>query len=139
MCRVFISHSEKDNKFVEHVHTACFLLDIECEVAEYKPQAGNELWNKIKSMIERSYIVIPVLTVDGVQSDWVKREITMAKTLDKKIIPIVQDIVKDDIPEVLKGKEYIHYNVDDPCETIMKIALRLRDLKRNDIGFAKYC
>lgn len=139
MCRIFISHSEKDNKFVKHIHTVCFLLDIECLVAEYKQEAGTELWEKIQSMIEKSYVVVPILTIDGIESDWVQKEITMAKTLDKKFMPIVQDIVKDKIPDVLKGKEYIPYNEEDPTETVMKIGLQLKDMKRNDIGFATHC
>jgi hypothetical protein len=136
---VFISHSEKDSRFVGYIHTACFLLDIECLVAEYKPQAGSELWEKIQSMIEKSYVVIPILTANGVESDWVQKEITMAKTLNKKFIPVVQSIVKDNIPEVLKGKEYIPYEEEKPTETIMKIALQLKEMKRNDIGFATNC
>lgn len=139
LCRVFISHSEKDNKFVQHIHTACFLIDVECLVAEYKQQAGAELWDKIQNMIEKSYVVIPILTVNGIESEWVQKEITMAKTLDKKFIPVVQDIVGDNIPDVLKGKEYISYNENDPTETIMKIALQLKEMKRNDIGFATNC
>lgn len=139
MCRVFISHSEKDSKFVEYLGTACFLLDIECLVAEYRPQAGTELWDKVQSMIEKSYVVIPILTANGVESEWVKKEITMAKTLGKKFIPVVQSIVKENVPDVLKGKEYIPYNEGDLLETIMKIGLQLKDMKRNDIGFATHC
>jgi len=75
----------------------------------------------------------------GIRSEWVRKEITMAKTLGKKFIPVVQNVAKSEIPEPLKGKEYIPYNIDDPTETIMKIALQLRELKRNDIGFAKNC
>lgn len=108
-------------------------------MAEYKQQAGAELWDKIQNMIEKSYVVIPILTVNGIESEWVQKEITMAKTLDKKFIPVVQDIVGDNIPDVLKGKEYISYNENDPTETIMKIALQLKEMKRNDIGFATNC
>jgi hypothetical protein len=136
---VFISHSEKDSTFVKYVNTACFLLDIECLIAEYKPQAGGELWEKIQNMIERSYVVIPILTVNGVGSDWVQKEITIAKTLNKKFIPVVQSIVKENIPDVLKGKEYIPYEEENQTETIMKIALQLKEMKRNDIGFATNC
>ena len=139
MCRVFISHSEQDDWFVKHVHTACFLIDVECLVAEYRQQAGIDLWDKIQNMIERSYIVIPILTVNGVKSDWVQREITMARTLDKKFIPVVQDIVGESIPEPLRGLEYIPFDENNAIETVEKIALRLKDLKRNDIGFATHC
>jgi hypothetical protein len=139
LCRVFISHSEKDNKFVEYVHSACFLLDVECLVAEYRQQAGTELWDKVQSMIEKSYVVIPILTISGVESEWVQKEITMAKTLGKKFIPIVQAVVKENIPDVLKGKEYIPYNDSDTTETVMRIALQLKEMKRNDIGFATNC
>ena len=139
MCRVFISHSEKDNQFVKYLSTICFLLDIDCKVAEYELQAGTDLWEKIQNMIETSYVIIPVLTVNGVQSEWVKKEIVMAKTLGKKFIPIVQDVVKDSIPDEIKGLEYIPYNSDNPTETLLRIALRLKDMKRNDIGFATHC
>lgn len=139
MCHIFISHSELDSKFVGYLNAMCSLLDIECLVAEYKQQAGKELWDKIQSMIERSYIVIPILTANGVSSEWVKKEVTMAKTLNKKFIPVVQDFVKNDIPDELKGKEYVPYNAEDLTETLLKIALQLRELKRNDIGFATNC
>jgi hypothetical protein len=139
LCKVFISHSEKDNKFVEYLHATCYLLDVECLIAEYKQEAGTELWEKIQNMIEKSYLVIPILTVDGVESDWVQKEITIAKTLGKKFIPVVQSIAKDNIPDVLKGKEYVPYNESDLTETIIKISLQLKDMKRNDIGFATNC
>lgn len=139
MCRVFISHSEADSKFVQHLHTICFLLEIECLVAEYKQEAGTELWDKIQNMVERSFVVIPILTVNGVKSEWVQKEITMAKTLDRKFIPVVQELVKNDIPDVIKGKEYVPYNVNDQAETLLKIALQLKEMKRSDIGFATHC
>lgn len=139
MCGIFVSHSEEDSQFVKYIDTLCLLLDIECHVAEYRQEAGTDLWDKIQNMIEKSYIVVPILTVNGIKSEWVKKEITMAKTLNKKFIPIVQDIVKKDIPDVLFGKEYIPYDADNPIETLLKIALQLREMKRSDIGFATHC
>ena len=112
MCGIFVSHSEEDNQFVRYIDTICALLDIECHVAEYKQEAGTDLWDKIQSMIEKSYVVVPILTVNGVKSEWVKKEITMAKTLNKKFIPIVQDLVRKDVPDVLMGKEYISYDIE---------------------------
>lgn len=139
MCGIFVSHSEEDDQFVRYIDTICSLLDIECHIAEYKQQPGTELWDKIQNMIEKSYVVVPVLTVSGVKSEWVRKEITMAKTLNKKFIPVVQDLVKKDIPDVLLGKEYIPYDTNNPTETLLKIALQLREMKRNDIGFATHC
>ena len=139
MCRIFISHSEKDGLFVEHIKRLSNLIDVECLIAEYEPKAGAELWEKIQRMIEQSYFIIPILTVNGVESDWVKREIIMAKTLGKKFIPVVEKIVEDKVPEPLKGKEYIPFNKNNILETLEKIVFQLKDHKRNDIGFATYC
>jgi len=139
LCRIFISHSEKDENFVEHIRRLSHLIDVECLIAEYKPEAGRDLWEKIQYMIEQSYYVIPILTVNGVESDWVQREITMAKTLDKKFIPVVEEIVKDKVPDPLKGKEFIPYDKDNILETLEKIVLQLKDYKRSDIGFATHC
>lgn len=116
-----------------------FLLDIEAFVAEFKPEAGTELWEKIQRMIEKSYAIIVLLTIDGVKSEWVKREVTMAKTLDKKFVPVVESGAKDEIPIPLKNLEYIPFIKKDPIETIEKICFRLREMKKNDLGFSMNC
>jgi hypothetical protein len=116
-----------------------YFLDIETFVAEYKEEAGTELWDKIQRMIEKSYVVIVLLTINGVKSEWVKREVTMAKTLDKKFIPIVESGVKDEIPIPLRGLEYIQFLKENPIETIEKVCFRLKDLKKNDLGFSMNC
>lgn len=139
MCRVFISHSQEDNWFVEHLHRMIYLIDIEAFVAEYKEEAGTELWEKIQRMIEKSYVVIVLLTISGVKSEWLKREVTMAKTLDKKFIPIVESGARDEIPIPLKELEYIPFLKENPIETIEKVCFRLKDLKKNDIGFSMNC
>lgn len=139
MCRVFISHSQEDNWFVEHLNKMLFLLDIEALVAEYKEEAGGELWDKIERMIGKSYVVIILLTINGIKSEWVNREITMAKTLGKKLIPIVESGVKDEIALPLKGLEYIPFLKENPIETLEKICFRLRDMKKNDLGFSMNC
>ena len=139
MCRVFISHSERDSVFVEHVRRSLYLIDVECMIAEYKPDAGKDLWDKIQHMIEESYIVLVVLTASGIESEWVNREITIAKTLNKKFIPVVEPIVKERIPDPLRGKEYIPFDNNNQIETLEKIAFQLKDLKKNDLGFSMNC
>ena len=139
MCRVFISHSEKDNVFVEHIRRLLFLIDVDCLIAERKPRAGKELWDKIQRMIEDSYFVIPILTVNGIESDWVQKEITIAKTLKKKFIPVVDRVIKENLPDPLKGKEFIPYETDALIDTLEKIVFQVREYKKNDIGFATNC
>ena len=124
---------------MEHLHRILFLLDIEAFVAEYKQEAGTELWEKIQRMIEKSYVIIVLLTIDGVKSNWVKREVTIAKTLDKKFIPVVETGVKDDIPIPLRELEYVSFSKENPIETIEKICFQLRELKKNDLGFSMSC
>jgi hypothetical protein len=139
MCRVFLSHSEKDADFIEHLRRLLFLIDIDCNIAEYEPRAGAELWEKIQRMIEESYFVIVLLTNDGIESEWVQREITMAKTLKKKFVPIVDKIVKDSIPDPLKDKEFIPYDKDNILGTLERVVFQMRDYKKSDIGFATNC
>jgi len=139
MCRVFISHSEEDNEFVEHIRRLLFLIDVECLIAEREPEAGKGLWEKIQRMIEDSYFIIPILTVSGIESDWVIREITMAKTLKKKFIPVVDRVIKENLPDPLKGKEFIPYETDALIDTLEKIVFQVREYKKNDIGFATNC
>lgn len=139
MCRIFISHSEEDKVFVEHIRRLLVLIDVECSIAEYEPKAGAELWDKVQRMIEDSYFVLVILTVDGMKSDWVQREITIAKTLKKKFIPVVDGILKTNLPDPLKGREYITYDAGNMLDTLEKIIFQIRDYKKNDIGFATNC
>jgi hypothetical protein len=139
MCRVFISHSEEDKDFVEHLRRLLYLIDIECLIAEYEPKAGTELWEKIQRMIEDSYYVIFLLTINGVKSEWVRREVTIAKTLKKKFVPVVDKLVKEAVPEPIKEKEFIPFDKENVLDTLEKIVFQMRDYKKNDIGFATNC
>lgn len=136
MPTVFISHANTDNDIVDHIRKILFLTDIQTLVAEYDERPGEDLWDKIQSMIEKSYYIILLLTFSGNESTWVQREIAMAKALNKKFIPIVEDGVHDSIPDFLKPMEYIPYTAENLLECLERLGFRLRALKNSDLGFS---
>jgi formylglycine-generating enzyme required for sulfatase activity len=88
MPQVFISYSRKDQTFIERL--AADLRDSNFEVwYDLSNLEGGSLWNKaIEQAIKDSQYVIVVLSPDAVDSEWVDAEVSFAKKLKKKIIPL---------------------------------------------------
>lgn len=83
--RFFISHSSKDTKLAEDI--AAILTNAGHYVkrmADLEP--SREYTKKIKQSIERSHVMIPVLTKASVKSQWVQQEIGYAIA---RYIPVV--------------------------------------------------
>jgi hypothetical protein len=96
-------------------------MDIECLVAKHQKEAGEELWDKISPMIEKSTRVLVLYTCYAPQSKWMEREMHIARTFKKKFIPVKEDNVE--LPSVLKGedREYIPFRRNDPITSLSEI------------------
>ena len=95
--RVYISYPEKDGWFMQRIYNLLTLMGIEVIVSEHAKQGGGELWKKIQNDIDNSDCVVVLYTINAPTSKWVRREITIAKTLGKMLIPVWEKYV--DLPE----------------------------------------
>lgn len=120
MNRVFLSHSSKQKELVRKV--ASNLGKAQCVFDGYEFESGMSLLDDIIRGIRNTEIFVLFISDDALNSDWVKKEITLAK-LDhdsnkkKKIFPILIDksisISGDSrIPEWFK--EYLLKPITDP-------------------------
>ena len=107
--KVFISHS-MDSEDTDVLYAMAHLLrqnSIGAYVAEWNPQYGNSLSEKVKREIDDSDLVLVILTNMSSRSAFVHQEIGYAED-KKQIIPMVESGV--DIKGFLVGKEYAEFD-----------------------------
>ena len=88
MPQVFISYSRKDLAFVRKLASDLQTAGLEVwwDLSEIK--GGDEWERKIAEAIKQSRYMIVVLTPDGVESRWVRKEYLRAEQTGLKILPL---------------------------------------------------
>lgn len=89
MTRAFISYSRRNTNFAERL--ARDLSDAGVEVwIDFRQIHAGELWKEeIRNGIERSEVIILVLSPDAVSSEWVRYEIDYGRQHQKIILPVM--------------------------------------------------
>lgn len=107
--KIFISYSEKDRsrmrsleRIIEKAQHFAPLI-----IADRR-DAFISLSDKVQNGIFESNYIVPILTQNSIDSQWVNQEIGFAIALNKEIIPIVER----DTLDRLKG--FVHKNIDLP-------------------------
>ena len=85
---VFISHSSKDDAFVRELRQSLESLGVKTWVDSERVVPGAGLPAEIKASIEKTSHFLAVLTMNGLNSQWVAREIKHAKSTGKTVIPL---------------------------------------------------
>jgi formylglycine-generating enzyme required for sulfatase activity len=107
MTQIFISYSRKDLTFIEHLAADLgkYGLDTWYDLSDLE---GGSRWNmEIQKAIKDSQYVLVVLSPDSIASEWVDDEVTFARTLKKKIIPLYYRPCKE------LGLVYVNLNYID--------------------------
>jgi len=127
--KVFISYPDEDLWFATNISVLLYLMEVNAYLAEHHKQPGRELWNKFRKKIDDADCVIVLYTSHAVNSEWVKKEIHIARTLNKMMIAIKEEGI--DVPAELRGecKEYVDFNRKDWCKTLLDVGIGVRNLR----------
>lgn len=110
MIKCFISYGHIDDRKREILEEVLLANNIAPLVVANKDEPAMLLATKVENAIEESDYLIPILTKDSINNQWVNQEIGYANKLVKdnriKIVPIVEESKMDD----LKG--FIHKQMD---------------------------
>ncbi len=100
MNRVFISYSRRNRTFAERL--ARDLSDAGLEVwVDFRQIHAGEMWEQeIYRGLERAEIVVLCLSPDAVTSQWVQREVEIAREQSKFIIPVMAVNALDTLEKV---------------------------------------
>lgn len=77
--KIFISHNSAQKPFVERL-SALIGMDYVC-VDKYNFETGSELTREIEKHIDNSTLFVLLLSVEAIESDWVKQEVTKARQM----------------------------------------------------------
>lgn len=126
---VFISYPDEDESFMETINAFLTFMDVTCHVAKHQRDAGEELWDKISPMINDSTRVLLLYTHFAPNSDWMRREITIARTFRKKFIPVKEKDVE--LPGPVRGedREYIPFKRDNFIFTLKEICRQVYEYR----------
>jgi hypothetical protein len=125
---VFISYSRTDSEFVQRVASSLHELGRTPWVdtagisdAEVFPQA-------IRTAVEESDAFLFVITPASVTSRFCEQEVTYARTLAKRIVPVLRESVADaEIPEEIRNRNWIPFTDGDDYEASLARVVQALD------------
>jgi hypothetical protein len=100
MAKVFLSHSTTDDRLVSQVQAFLRAVndgDVFNDIVSIP--AGAEFWAEIEQGIEECERLVRIVSRDSIRSEWIQREVELARSLGKPIIPVRID--NCDIPPFL--------------------------------------
>lgn len=127
---VFLSHATADRQLVEHVRAGVSGLGVSVYAAEHDNQAGANLNEKVKSALQRSDLVVVLLTQTGFDSVYVQQEVGAAIGAGKLVIPLVAPPVREFPLGMLNGIEYIDLDPEEPGHATSSLVERISGLAR---------
>jgi WD40 repeat protein len=95
MAGVFISYSRHDKDFADYIAEELRQRDFEVFI-DYQRLLGGESWvERLGHEIDKREYVVFILSRRSVRSEWVQDEIAYARRLNKPIIPVIMERIKD--------------------------------------------
>jgi hypothetical protein len=107
--KIFLSYSELDKNKLKALRNAIKKRDgLDPIVVAERRKVGQSLADKVKDCMDEADCLMPILTRQSIDSQWVNQEIGFAEALKKPIIPLVEKNFLD------KLKGFIHKQMDLP-------------------------
>ncbi|MDF1815266.1 MAG: TIR domain-containing protein [Verrucomicrobiales bacterium] len=127
MARVFISHSTRDDRFVAEVEAFVAEL-LGCDVFNdvRSLRAGRKFWPVIKKGIQNCEVLVVVVSEASMQSQWVRKEVDLARKLKKTLIPLR---IEDCAAPIFDGVKMLDFRRDPDAEPKSSTGTNVAGLK----------
>jgi serine/threonine protein kinase len=107
---VFLSYSRKDSAVMQRICADLRSKGVKVWVDEESIEPGTPMWESaVANAIRGAKCLVVILSPDAEQSVWVGRELAMAESLDKRILPI---LVRGDERNAVPFRLMSHQRVD---------------------------
>lgn len=112
---LFISYSRRDEKVMRRLVVFLRAQGIKVWVDNEKLVPGTPIWEEeIEKAITRAFAIIVILSPDSKNSEWVRREVTMADQFDKRVFPLlVSGTEEDSVPLRLITHQFVDVRTDE--------------------------
>ena len=109
--RIFISYATQDLEIVNQIRDMLRNPYVETFFAEHSVAPGESLLEKIYSAIRDTNLFLLLWSKNSQQSEWVARELELARAESKLIVPIKLDS-ESILPGTISDIKYIPYHED---------------------------
>jgi hypothetical protein len=132
---IFISYARSDSTFVDRLESDLRSYGFDTWVDRQRLEGGVEWARVIEQEILRREAFIVVLSPDSIISNWVLREIAVATSAARRIIPIIARPVSH-VPIEIIGIQNVDFSASytDGLQQLRNALLKTRDLPRNPIN-----
>src|SRR5579864_166205 len=89
MTKCFVSYSSSDRILAETLVNSLRMDHFEIWIDIEGISGGTQWEQEITRALQTAEVCLVILTPDAIQSDWVKKEVEMARVKDKPIIPLL--------------------------------------------------
>ncbi|MBE5952417.1 MAG: TIR domain-containing protein [Lachnospiraceae bacterium] len=126
--KVFISYSSQNTETARKVRKTLDVNGISCWMAERSIDAGASYLKEIPKAIKECEIFLLLLSKEAQESDWISKELGMAISYKKEIIPfmIAQCELTDEYFFSLQNIQ-IYFAYANPEESLKELVNKLRD------------
>src|SRR5204863_1860303 len=113
MADVFISYSRRDSEFVEGLAADLEARGKSVWIDTQGIGAGEVFPDAIRRAIEGSDAFVFVITPESVASRYCENEVEYALELNKRVVPVVRELVADEVlPEAIRVRHWIPFAPD---------------------------
>lgn len=127
--KIFLSYSDQDRNWVDFMSSASKNNGTGC-LYKFSLRSGKPVTNKVKQAIQKSDVLMVLLTQDEQFSSYVQQEISLAKTKGKLIIPVIKPGIQKKSISMLKDFDYICFDFNNPRKTLSSLLLYEQSLKK---------
>ena len=131
--KVFVSHSMKDQTFLEGIQKNLNKHGLQLLLAEHEIDMRNSISEKIKAMIDNCHVGLVLFTKNGMESGFVREEIGYLEGKNKPTLIVLEKGLKPELGGFKYGCDYIDLDPEQPELTIEKIKHTLLNYWKNAI------
>ena len=117
---MFLSYSSTDEKWAEKIHQALITANLHVFMSCKELSGGDNFSEQIRNALLNSREVCVLFTPNSQKSEWVLTEWGAAWALKKRIVPIIQRIDINSLPDRLRTLQVIDFSDIDHYVTQVK-------------------
>lgn len=125
---IFISHSDLDVEIARDLKKRLKASGFDCFLAHDDIPVSKRSNDFIYNAIQRSKIVLFLMTSKAVASDWVKIEAGAAWVLNKHMVTLLSDIQKEQMIDLLRDFQYLPYKTPEEIDLAINAISAFSDL-----------
>lgn len=136
MTDVFISHAQADQPLAEFLHRHLTHEGLSVYLASVSMPPGTRWMPAILDNLRSSTWVICLASRAACESHWVMQEMGVAIGANKKLVPIVWDLLPDELPGWMRQFQAVNLggaNQDDAKAAITRIAAIIKSEKQKGL------